>query len=67
MFPSSESAVAAPFDAYVQATYNGEEVTSQGGVNMVALTNQSAGSISEAFDEPLTKAEVLAIVDGFIV
>ena len=63
----NQSGVAAPFDAYVQATYNGEEVTSQGGVNMVALTNQSAGAISEAFDEPLTKAEVLAIVDGFIV
>ncbi len=62
-----QSGVAAPFDAYVQASYNGEEVTSQGGVDMVALTGQSAGAISEAFDEPLTKAEVLAIVDGFIV
>jgi hypothetical protein len=52
----------------VQAVYNGEEVTTQGGV---AITNIngfaiSANAASEAFDEPLTSAEVLAIVRPFI-
>ncbi len=55
--------------ANVQASYNGEENTVQAGIqitgiNDFAITAQDA---SEAFDEPLTKAQVLAIVDPFIV
>jgi hypothetical protein len=49
----------------VQAIYNGEDVTTQAGVN-IATGGISAAAASEAFDEPLTKAEVLAIVDPFI-
>jgi hypothetical protein len=53
----------------VQASYNGEEVVSQGGVTITGIggTSVSAAAASESFDEPLTKAEVLAIVDPFIV
>ncbi len=52
----------------VQASYNGEEQTTQAGVNILnvggtVFTPQAA---SEAFDEILTKAQVLAIVDPFI-
>ena len=55
--------------AAVQASYNGEELTTQAGINIVGINgfNISAESASEAFDEPLTKAQVLAIVDPFIV
>jgi rubrerythrin len=49
----------------VQAIYNGEDVTTQAGVN-IATGGISTAAASEAFDEPLTKAEVLAIVDPFI-
>ncbi len=54
-------------NALVQASYNGEEVTTQAGVNITGFSGISANAASEAFDEPLTKAEVLAIVDPFIV
>lgn len=55
--------------AAVQASYNGEELTSQAGVNIVNINGFSinAESASEGFDEPLTKEQVLAIVDPFIV
>lgn len=55
--------------AAVQASYNGEEVTSQAGVNITGINGMSisANAASESFDEPLTKAAVLAIVDPFIV
>lgn len=53
----------------VQPSYNGEELTVQAGVQITGIngfdiTTQDA---SEAFDEPLTKEQVLAIVDPFIV
>jgi rubrerythrin len=53
----------------VQASYNGEENTNQAGIeitniNGFAISKEDA---SEAFDEPLTKAQVLAIVDPFII
>ncbi|WP_121354338.1 ferritin-like domain-containing protein [Flavisolibacter nicotianae] len=53
----------------VQPSYNGEENTLQAGVqitgiNGFAITSEDA---SEAFDEPLTKQQVLMIVDPFIV
>jgi hypothetical protein len=53
----------------VQPSYNGEENTSQAGVEITGINgfDISADSASEAFDEPLTAEQVLAIVDGFIV
>ncbi|MEO6719410.1 MAG: ferritin-like domain-containing protein [Ferruginibacter sp.] len=55
--------------AAVQPSYNGEELTTQATVNIININglNISAAAASEAFDEPLTKAEILAIVDPFIV
>ncbi len=56
-------------DAAIQASYNGEEVTTQAGVNIVGLGGafNTAAAASEGFDEPLTSVQVLAIVDPFIV
>ncbi len=53
----------------VQSSYNGEEVTSQAGINIVGIngTGVSANAATEAFDEPLSKDAVLAIVAPFIV
>lgn len=53
----------------VQANYDGEELTTQAGVNIINIGGQSisADAASESFDEPLTMAQVLAIVDPFIV
>jgi hypothetical protein len=55
--------------AAVQASYDGEEVTSQATIEIVNINSQtiSANAASEAFDEPLTMTQVLAIVDPFIV
>lgn len=55
--------------AAVQASYNGEETTTQAGIQIVNINGQtiSATAASESFDEPLTMAQVLAIVDPFIV
>lgn len=51
----------------VQASYNGEEVTTQAGVNIVNIAGFmiSANAASEAFDEALTKDQVVAIVTPF--
>jgi hypothetical protein len=46
--------------------YAGENVTTQGGVDLVALTGKSADAVAAAFDEPLTKAAVLAIAGNYI-
>ncbi len=53
----------------VAASYNGEEVTTQAGINIVNINGQSisANAASEAFDEPLTKDQILSIVTPFIV
>jgi hypothetical protein len=53
----------------VQPSYNGEGATTQAGANIVNIGGQSisANAASESFDEPLTMAQVLAIVDPFIV
>ncbi len=53
----------------VQASYNGEENTMQAGVQITGIGGFpiNAAAASESFDEPLTKAEVLVIVDPFIV
>lgn len=49
--------------AAVQASYDGEEITTQAGVNIAQFV--SADAASESFDEPLTEAQVLAIVAPF--
>ena len=65
----NQSGIPAPFAAAVQASYNGEENTTQANVSIINIGGQtiSANAASEAFDEPLTTAQVLAIVDPFIV
>ncbi len=52
----------------VQASYNGEEITTQAGVNIVNIGGFtiSASAASEAFDEALTKDQILAIVTPFL-
>ena len=54
--------------AVVQPSYNGEEVTTQATVVITNINglNISASAASEAFDEPLSKEEILAIVGPFI-
>ncbi len=58
-----------PAQANINLSYSGEEVTTQAGVNIVNLggTFNTAAAASEGFDEPLTAAQVLTIVNPFIV
>ncbi len=53
----------------IQKSYNGEELTTQATINIVDINGFKidAQDASEAFDEPLTKEQVLMIVDPFIV
>ncbi len=53
----------------IQPVYDGEEVTTQAGVNIVGTFGGiaiSAAAASEAFDEPLDTATVTAIVTPFL-
>ena len=55
--------------AAVQASYNGEENTTQATIQITGINGQSivtADAASESFDEGLTKPQVLAIVGPFI-
>ncbi len=54
--------------AAVAATYAGEDNVMQGGVDVTTLVpaTVSREDVTEAYDEPLTMAQVLAIVDPFI-
>ena len=52
--------------APTQAVYNGEGNTSQGGADVAGLPGMNAKIASQAFDEPLTKEQVLAIAGLFI-
>ena len=56
-------------NAAIQLSYDGEEVVTQSMVNITNIggTVISANEASEAFDEPLTKAQVTTIVNPFIV
>lgn len=56
-------------NAAIQMSYAGEDVTTQANINIVNIGGQTiaANEASEAFDEPLTKAQVTAIVNPFIV
>jgi hypothetical protein len=53
--------------AAAQASYDGEEATTQGGVTITNIGNSGIpeSAASEAFDEPLTFEEVIAIVTPF--
>lgn len=55
--------------AAVQPVYDGEEITKQATLEIVNINGMviSSAAASEAFDEPLTKEQVLAIVGPFIV
>lgn len=54
-------------NAAIQKSYNGEELAVQAGVTITGLGGVSLDSATEAFDEPLTQAQILDIVDPFIV
>ncbi len=49
------------------AVYAGEDNTTQLGINVATVSPADTTEDTEAFDEPLTKAQVLAIVAPFIV
>lgn len=55
--------------AVVQASYDGEENTLQAGIQIKDINGKaiSMSDASEAFDEPLSKDQILAIVAPFIV
>lgn len=59
----------AGLNAVIQMVYAGEEATSQATVSIVNIGGQTiaANEASESFDEPLSKAQVAAIVDPFLV
>ena len=54
--------------AFTQGIYNGEENTVHAGADAAALGagNGGVNAVTEAFDEPLTKAEVTAIITPFL-
>ncbi len=54
--------------AFTQGIYDGEDNASQAGLDITALGTNNGGvaAVTEAFDEPLTKDQVLAIVAPFI-
>lgn len=53
--------------AAAQPVYAGEDRTEQLGVSVPTVSGVSAEAVTESFDEPLTKEQVLAIADPFIV
>jgi hypothetical protein len=54
--------------AFAQAIYAGEEITTQGTVNVATAIAATGGATaaSQAFDEPLSTAQVTAIITPFI-
>lgn len=54
--------------AFTQGIYNGEDNVTQAGVDLTSLGTGNGGTagVTEAFDEPLTKDQVLAIVTPFL-
>ncbi len=54
--------------AFTQGIYDGEDNVTQAGLNITALGTGNGGTaaVTEAFDEPLTKAQVTAIVTPFL-
>ncbi len=51
----------------VQPNYDGEEVATQLGVNIATNGGVSVAAATASFDEPLTQAQVLVLVDPFII
>ena len=49
------------------AVYAGDDNVVQLGIDVTTITTVARNDVTESFDEPLTMAEVLAIVDPFIV
>lgn len=49
-----------------EAVYAGDDNKVQGGVDLTGLAGKSDAAITEAFDEPLTKEQVLAIAGLFL-
>ncbi|UZD24235.1 ferritin-like domain-containing protein [Algoriphagus halophytocola] len=49
-----------------QPIYAGEDNVTHGGVNVVNLTGIDAGAVSEGWDEPLSKDQVLGIASLFL-
>jgi rubrerythrin len=54
--------------AFTQGIYDGEQNVTQAGVDITAVGTGNGGvdGVTEAFDEPLTKDQVLAIVSPFL-
>ncbi|MDQ6718843.1 MAG: ferritin-like domain-containing protein [Gemmatimonadota bacterium] len=54
--------------AFTQGIYDGEDNTVQAGADLSSLGSGNGGTagVTEAFDEPLTKAQVTAIVTPFL-
>lgn len=52
--------------AEAQGVYNGEENVTQGGVDATTVTSAGSAAVQEAFDEPLTDQQTLAIASLFI-
>ncbi|MDP3472075.1 MAG: ferritin-like domain-containing protein, partial [Algoriphagus sp.] len=52
--------------AATTAIYAGEDNITHAGVNVVNLTKLDAGAVSEAWDEPLNKDQVLGIASLFL-
>lgn len=54
--------------AFTQGIYDGEDNVTQAGLDITSLGAGNGGTagLTEAFDEPLTKAQVLAIVGPFL-
>lgn len=54
--------------AFAQPIYNGEDNMTQAGLDITALGTGNGGTagVTEAFDEPLTKEQVLAIAAPFL-
>lgn len=50
----------------LQAVYEGEGNFMQGGINVLAVSGRSPEAVTEAFDEPLSRQQVLAIAGMFI-
>ena len=48
------------------AIYASDNITNQLGVELVGIAGKSRAAVTEAFDEPLSKADVLAIVAPFL-
>ena len=53
----------------IQPAYDGEETDIQGGIKLTGISGLpiSLTAATESFDQPLTKEQVLAIIDPFIV